>query len=71
MNILDLQESYLPQLETEISTILQYYSYIMTEYIFNLNQKINALEQNKRIFIIIRGLDSITHIFLYILQYFY
>jgi hypothetical protein len=69
MNYLDIRESYHSSLNTEISTILKYYSYIMTEYIFNINQKIHTMEQNKRIFIIIRGLDTITHIFLYILYY--
>lgn len=69
MNHLDIQESYFSTINTEITTILKYYSYIMTEYIFNMNQKILTMEQNKRVFIIIRGLDSITHIFLYILYY--
>jgi hypothetical protein len=63
------KESYKQTLDSTVKEILDCYVYSMSEYyvIINTNLKIN--NNIKKKFIIRRGLDTLTHIFHYILYY--
>ena len=49
--------------------VFNMYSHYISEYMNQINKKIHTFNSNKQTFIIMRGIDAITHIFLYLYYY--
>ena len=49
--------------------VFNLYSHYISEYMNQISKKIHTFNSNKQTFIIMRGIDTITHIFLYLFQY--
>lgn len=63
------KESYKQHLNSTVKEILDCYVYSMSEYYVIINTNIRINNNIKKKFIIRRGLDTLTHIFNYILYY--
>lgn len=63
------KEIYNSKLDATVKEILDCYSYIISEYCVIISNKLEMQNVIKKNFIIRRGLDTLTHIFNYILYY--
>ena len=63
------KESYNKTLDTNVKEILDCYIYVISEYYVIINSNLKINNSIKKKFIIRRGLDTLTHIFNYILYY--
>ena len=63
------KEIYNSKLDATVKEILDCYSYIISEYCVIISNKLEMQNVIKKKFIIRRGLDTLTHIFNYILYY--
>ena len=63
------KESYNKTLDSNVKEILDCYSYVISEYYVIINSNLKINNNIKKKFIIRRGLDTLTHIFNYILYY--
>jgi hypothetical protein len=63
------KESYLKTLDSNVKEILDCYIYVISEYYVIINSNLKINNSIKKKFIIRRGLDTLTHIFNYILYY--
>ena len=70
-NIYSLQniENYRNTLDSDISNIVKKYSQLIIEYFKFIKENIKITKSKFLNFIIIRGLDTITNVFLYILYF--
>lgn len=62
-------ENYKKVFDCEINVIAQKYSELLIEYLKFINENIKIKKENLTKFIITRGLNTITHVFLHILFY--
>jgi hypothetical protein len=62
-------ENYRKEFECEVNIIAQKYSELLVEYFKFITENIKIKKENLIKFIIIRGLNTITHVFLHILFY--
>lgn len=67
--MLKLKESYKSKLDVSFKEVLDCYIYIMCDYFVIINSKLSIQNEMKKQFIIVRGLDTITHVFKYFLYY--
>lgn len=63
------KESYFHSLDSNIKEILDCYIYVISEYYVTIKNNLKINNSIKKKFIIRRGLDTLTHIFNYILYY--
>jgi len=63
------KESYNKTLDSNVKEILDCYIYVISEYYVIINSNLKINNSIKKKFIIRRGLDTLTHIFNYILYY--
>ena len=62
-------DNFYPSLETNINELMNKYSDVIINYFHYIHKNISSKNKVLNKFIITRGLDTITHVFLYLLHY--